>query len=202
MTRCRWSLEHDCVTKYGRRGGGGVGVGRHVIGGQHEAVIHISGADHVLIDLVGDQIPSGRARRYPVAGSCIAGWAADHFRRSWRVLVRRRICIADISCLAAVRCDPHCTMDARRLARPIREFARAAERLGVDLTAPPLTARGPRELRTTIMAFNRMQDRLRRFLEDRTQMLAAISHDLRAPPARLRLRAEFVEDEEQQQDVR
>jgi signal transduction histidine kinase len=90
---------------------------------------------------------------------------------------------------------------ARRLARPIREFARAAERLGVDLTAPPLAVRGPQELRATIEAFNRMQDRLRRFLEDRTQMLAAISHDLRAPLARLRLRAEFVEDEEQQRKM-
>jgi signal transduction histidine kinase len=90
---------------------------------------------------------------------------------------------------------------ARRLARPIREFARAAERLGVDLTAPPLAVRGPQELRTTIQAFNRMQDRLRRFLEDRTQMLAAISHDLRAPLARLRLRAELVADGEQQRKM-
>lgn len=90
---------------------------------------------------------------------------------------------------------------ARRLARPIREFARAAERLGVDLTAPALAVRGPQELRTTIQAFNRMQDRLRRFLEDRTQMLAAISHDLRAPLARLRLRAELVADGEQQRKM-
>jgi signal transduction histidine kinase len=90
---------------------------------------------------------------------------------------------------------------ARRLARPIREFARAAERLGVDLTAPPLAVHGPQELRTTIEAFNRMQDRLRRFLEDRTQMLAAISHDLRAPLARLRLRAELVADGEQQRKM-
>jgi signal transduction histidine kinase len=90
---------------------------------------------------------------------------------------------------------------ARRLAAPIRQFARAAERLGVDLTAPPLAVRGPQELRTTIVAFNRMQDRLRRFLEDRTQMLAAISHDLRAPLARLRLRAELVADGEQQRKM-
>jgi signal transduction histidine kinase len=90
---------------------------------------------------------------------------------------------------------------APRLARPIREFARAAERLGVDLTVPPLAVRGPQELRTTITAFNRMQDRLRRFLEDRTQMLAAISHDLRAPLARLRLRAELVADGEQQRKM-
>jgi signal transduction histidine kinase len=90
---------------------------------------------------------------------------------------------------------------ARRLARPIREFARAAERLGVDLTAPQLAVSGPLELRTAIQAFNRMQDRLRRFLEDRTQMLAAISHDLRAPLARLRLRAELVAEGEQQRKM-
>lgn len=90
---------------------------------------------------------------------------------------------------------------ARRLAGPIREFAEAAERLGVDLTAPALAVRGPQELRTTILAFNRMQDRLRRFLEDRTQMLAAISHDLRAPLARLRLRAELVAEGEQQRKM-
>jgi signal transduction histidine kinase len=90
---------------------------------------------------------------------------------------------------------------ARRLARPIRDFARAAERLGVDLTAPPIAVRGTMELRNTIQAFNLMQERLRRFLEDRTQMLAAISHDLRAPLARLRLRAEFVEEEEQQRKM-
>jgi signal transduction histidine kinase len=90
---------------------------------------------------------------------------------------------------------------ARRLARPIREFARAAERLGVDLTVPPLAVRGPQELRSTIQTFNRMQERLRRFLEDRTEMLAAISHDLRAPLARLRLRAELVADGEQQRKM-
>jgi signal transduction histidine kinase len=90
---------------------------------------------------------------------------------------------------------------ARRLAAPIRDFAGAAERLGVDMIAPPLVVRGPHELRMAIRAFNLMQERLRRFLEDRTQMLAAISHDLRAPLARLRLRAEFVEDEEQQRKM-
>jgi len=90
---------------------------------------------------------------------------------------------------------------ARRLAAPIREFAGAAERLGVDLTAPALAVRGPQELRATIQAVNRMQSRLQRFLEDRTQMLAAISHDLRAPLARLRLRAELAADGEQQRKM-
>jgi signal transduction histidine kinase len=90
---------------------------------------------------------------------------------------------------------------ARRLARPIRDFANAAERLGVEMAAPALAVRGPHELRTAIRAFNLMQERLQRFLEDRTQMLAAISHDLRAPLARLRLRAEFVEGGEQQRKM-
>lgn len=90
---------------------------------------------------------------------------------------------------------------AHRLAAPIRDFATAAERLGVDLTAPPLAERGPRELRATIKTVNRMQARLQRFVEDRTQMLAAISHDLRAPLARLRLRAELVGNREQQRKM-
>jgi signal transduction histidine kinase len=93
------------------------------------------------------------------------------------------------------------TWTAHRLAAPIRDFARAAERLGVDLTAAPLVVRGPQELRSTIRTVNRMQERLQRFLEDRTQMLAAISHDLRAPLARLRLRAELVTEREEQQKM-
>ena len=87
---------------------------------------------------------------------------------------------------------------ARRLANPISAFADAAKRLGVDPDAPPLAERGPRELRIAIRAFNHMQERLRRFVDDRTQMVAAMSHDLRTPLTRLRLRAEFIEDQEQQ----
>jgi signal transduction histidine kinase len=90
---------------------------------------------------------------------------------------------------------------ARRLATPISAFADAAERLGVDTAAPPLAERGPHELRIAIRAFNRMQDRLRRFVDDRTQMVAAMSHDLKTPLTRLRLRAEFVEDAEQQRKM-
>jgi signal transduction histidine kinase len=90
---------------------------------------------------------------------------------------------------------------ARRLAAPITDFGRAAERLGVDSDAPPLAERGPRELRGAMRAFNQMQQRLRRFIEDRTQMLAAMSHDLKTPLTRLRLRAEFVQDEEQQRKM-
>jgi len=87
---------------------------------------------------------------------------------------------------------------ARRLARPLRHMALAADRLGRDVTAPPLPEEGPEEVRRAAEAFNRMQSRLRRLVEDRMQMLAAISHDLRTPITLLRLRAEFIPDKTEQ----
>lgn len=85
----------------------------------------------------------------------------------------------------------------RRSTAPLARFARAAERFGVDVKAPNLSEAGPREVRQGARAFNRMQGRIRRFVEDRTQSIAAIAHDLGTPITRLRLRAEFVEDETQ-----
>ena len=73
---------------------------------------------------------------------------------------------------------------------PLSRVAQAAERVGVDINAPPLAERGPVQLQRVIRAFNDMQLRLRRFLTDRTLMLGAISHDLRTPLTRLRLRVE------------
>ena len=89
----------------------------------------------------------------------------------------------------------------RRLTAPIDAFARAAERLGVDVDAPPLAERGPSEVRRAARSFNEMQERLRRYIGDRTRMLAAISHDLRTPITRMRLRSELVENEEQQKKM-
>jgi len=88
---------------------------------------------------------------------------------------------------------------AHRVARPLRVFAGAAERLGVDVMGPPLPERGSRELRQATRAMNLMQARIRRLVDDRTQMLAAVSHDLRTALTRLRLRAEYIDDAEQQQ---
>jgi len=85
----------------------------------------------------------------------------------------------------------------RRATHPLSTFARAAERLGLDFNAKPLEEEGPREVHRAAKAFNLMQRRLQAFIKDRTHMLAAISHDLRTPITRLRLRAEFIKDEEQ-----
>jgi signal transduction histidine kinase len=85
----------------------------------------------------------------------------------------------------------------RRATKPLALFANAAERLGVDVNADPLAEEGPGEVRRAARAFNTMQTRLKRFVQDRTQMLAAISHDLRTPITRMKLRAEFVDDDDQ-----
>ena len=85
----------------------------------------------------------------------------------------------------------------RRLTAPVRTLAAAAEALGRDVNAPPLPEGGPVEVATAAVAFNTMAARIRRFVEDRTELLTAIGHDLRTPITRLKLRAEFVEDDEQ-----
>lgn len=84
----------------------------------------------------------------------------------------------------------------RRVTRPMTRLAAAADALGRGEALPPLAEVGPADVRAMVQAFNRMQARLRRFVGDRTRMLAAISHDLRSPITSLRLRAEFVDDED------
>ncbi len=89
----------------------------------------------------------------------------------------------------------------RRLTAPVRTLARAAEALGRDVNAPPLPEDGPLEVATAAAAFNTMAARIRRFVRDRTEMLTAIGHDLRTPITRLKLRAEFMEDDEQRRKM-
>lgn len=85
---------------------------------------------------------------------------------------------------------------ARMATRPIARLAQAAKGLSADLDQPPLDeSSGPAEVRRAAAAFNAMQARIRGHLQERTQMLAAISHDLQTPLTRLRLRLEKVSDE-------
>jgi len=98
--------------------------------------------------------------------------------------------------IAALALTLVAVMMARWIARPLKDIAQAAERIGLGETVDPVRECGPDDLRCTAAAFNRMQTRLRRFIEDRTRMLAAIGHDLRTPITSMRLRAEFVEDED------
>lgn len=84
----------------------------------------------------------------------------------------------------------------RSINAPLRSLAAAAERIGADIAGERAQETGPREIRRVARAFNTMQARVRRLIEDRTQTLAAISHDLKTPITRLRLRAEFLADRE------
>jgi signal transduction histidine kinase len=84
---------------------------------------------------------------------------------------------------------------ARALTAPLSSFARAAESFSLDGAAAPLPERGPEEIRSVAKALNRMRERITGLIDDRTRMLAAISHDLRTPITRMRLRSEFIEDE-------
>ncbi len=89
----------------------------------------------------------------------------------------------------------------RLITRPIDQLATAAEEFGRGGHPEDVPESGVSEVRRAAGAFNRMRDRIRRMIEDRTQMIAAISHDLRTPITRLKLRAEFVEDPEEQQKM-
>jgi signal transduction histidine kinase len=84
---------------------------------------------------------------------------------------------------------------ARALTAPLSAFAKAAENFSVNGAAPSLPERGPEEIRSAAKALNRMRERIGKLIDDRTKMLAAISHDLRTPITRMRLRSEFIEDE-------
>jgi signal transduction histidine kinase len=88
-----------------------------------------------------------------------------------------------------------------RLTRPLKELAGAAASLGRGESTARLDEKGPREIIATIRAFNDMQEKLSRFVHDRTKMLAALGHDLRTPITSLRLRAEFIEDDEIRQKI-
>ena len=76
-----------------------------------------------------------------------------------------------------------------------------SEKFGRGEELEPLDPSGPREVRALTSSFNDMQDRLTRFVKDRTRMLAAISHDLRTPITSLRIRAEFIDDDENREKM-
>lgn len=92
---------------------------------------------------------------------------------------------------------------ARWLSQPIKKLAQAASELGENLDHPPLDEmRGPSEVRQASVVFNQMQARIRQQVKERSRFLAAVSHDLRTPLTRLKLRAEKVDSQELQSDIR
>jgi signal transduction histidine kinase len=86
----------------------------------------------------------------------------------------------------------------RQFAKPVEQLADAARHFGIDPHAPSIAEEGPQELRQVARTFNAMQAQIQTFIAHRTTMLAAISHDMRTPLTRIRLRGELIEDPEQQ----
>ncbi len=87
----------------------------------------------------------------------------------------------------------------RKITRPLSSLAAAANDIGRGRSVTPLTEEGPADIRDTVVAFNQMNDRLQRFVSDRTRMLAALSHDLRTPMTSMRLRLELMDDGDEKQ---
>jgi signal transduction histidine kinase len=108
-------------------------------------------------------------------------------RHFWLSMLIRLIAVILLALLAV-----------RLATRPLQTLADAAEELGRNIHRPPLAERGSVEVRRAAHAFNTMQSRLVQYIRERTRILAAVSHDLRTPITRLRLRAELLRDPETQ----
>jgi len=110
------------------------------------------------------------------------------FAWPWHLLVNLGLMLLVVVVLVVVA--------ARSTVRPLAELARAAHGLSVDLKSPPLAEDGPSEVREAARAFNAMQTRIRDAIEERERFLAAVSHDLKTPVTRMRLRTEMLTDAE------
>lgn len=143
--------------------------------------------------------PSFDPARLPIFGQFVAAvlepsgtWvvvrpADEPFPNGWQ----SRIIVSFIACVLVFAVAGY--LFARRMTAPIGAFAAAADRLGRDPRAPLLALRGPAELGVAARAFNEMQIRIKRYVEDRTAMVGAISHDLRTPLTRIRFKMEAAD---------
>ena len=104
----------------------------------------------------------------------------------WRVLLTLATLLAAVLLLSYIA--------VRWVTRPLQLLATAADELGRDINRPPLPEGGPAEVSRAARAFNTMQTRLVQFIDERTRLLTAMSHDLKTPLTRMRLRAELLED--------
>jgi len=114
------------------------------------------------------------------------------FKRAIVLLWPYRLLLSLVVLLAAVIAAS--LVAVRWVTRPLRTLADTAEELGRNIHRPALEERGPNEVARAARALNTMQSRLIAYLDDRTRVLAAMSHDLKTPITRLRLRAELLED--------
>ncbi|MEH3086071.1 MAG: ATP-binding protein [Xylophilus ampelinus] len=129
------------------------------------------------------------AMKLPNGGWAVVQPVPEPFPNAWQ----RRVLLWFL--VASLFVAPAGWWYSRRLARPIAGFAQAAEQLGRDPRRPIAAIGGPAEVGRAAQALNGMQSRLRSFVDDRTAMIGAISHDLRTPLTRMRFRVEDAPDE-------
>jgi len=122
------------------------------------------------------------ARSLPQGGWRIVESVVEGFPNAFQ---RQALLLFGVGLLALL---PLAWVFARALAAPIRRFSQAARMLGADPQAQPLPMQGPAEMLLAVESFNEMQARLNRLLQERTQMMGAIAHDLRTPLTRLAFR--------------
>jgi signal transduction histidine kinase len=122
-------------------------------------------------------------------------WAAFHLRAAdlhanppWRLLATLAMLLAVVLLLS--------WFAVRLVTRPLKVLASAADELGRDLYRPPLPESGPTEVARAARAFNTMQQRLVHTIEERMRLLTAMSHDLKTPITRMRLRTDLLDDEQ------
>ncbi|SDJ46557.1 ATP-binding protein [Salipiger marinus] len=111
------------------------------------------------------------------------------------------ISIVSFGITAAIILITTCWFLLTRLTRPLLRISRATDALGRGEAVNPLPLNGPNEVRGLTQAFNRMQERLTRFVTDRTQLIAALGHDLRSPLTAMRVRAEMVDEDETRESL-
>lgn len=173
------------------------GLMSELLSGPPRSLVAFKPNSRVAPPWVSDYKSSKYAKAYILAVRLTDGsWLSfTYFNRSWGISRPKRLAVLmvflglSIAIVSAIA--------ARQLSRPIKQLAEAVRSFGINPQAPAITESGPRELRQVITTFNAMQAQIQQFVAYRTTMLAAISHDLRTPLTRMRLRGDLIEDEEQ-----
>jgi signal transduction histidine kinase len=198
--RADWYAATSAASRWldGRRVNGGGETAKRVLAQTHRIAVVLGPGRHETVPPLLDRERSGPSAPYALAVQLNDGsWLVFTVPvRYWGIsrtahwIVRLTFVALAITIVTALA--------TRQFLRPVKRIVAAVRQFGVDPRAPPIVETGPRELRQVIATFNGMQAQIQKFVAYRTMMLAAISHDLRAPLTRMRLRGEFIEDAEQQ----
>ncbi|MFP3864588.1 MULTISPECIES: ATP-binding protein [Pseudomonas] len=141
-------------------------------------------------------VPLADGHWLTIDGQELQGWSGES---AWALISDYLLRVYALRIVAVLLV---CLLAVRLCLRPLQRLADAARGLGSNLEQPPLALDGPQEVRQAAQAFNAMQQRLIAMVNDKAYFLAAVSHDLRTPLTRMRLRLERLPDDEQRERLR